>query len=315
MATVETLDDHRRPADDPRAALRALLEAQGWSMKEAAGRIGLSDAAVGAWLREEYRGNNARVEKLVRRFLATERDVSAMRAGGLDRHADLAVTEQVSLVAAHAHANRDLAAVYGAAGAGKSWALQRYCNQHSGAWYASMSPAITTPTSVLARIAGALDVAVTRATAAQLERVVIDRLSGGQVLLVVDEAHHLTQGLLDVVRCVYDAAGCGLVLAGNEPLWSRLASGDRAAQLVSRVGIARHLRKPVAADILALAETLLGRPAEGAGRDAVLAVGRGVGGLRAVRKIIAQAQILARGDGRDKAATQDLADAALLLKS
>ena len=176
-----------------------------------------------------------------------------------------------------------------------------------------MSPATSTPTAVLARTAEALDLTAARVTAARLERIVIDRLSGGQKLLVVDEAHHLSQALLDVVRCVYDAAACGLVLAGNEPLWSRLASGDRAAQLVSRVGIARRLRRPADADILALAAALLGSAPAGAGRTAVLAAGRGIGGLRAVRKLITQAQLLARGDDRDKATSQDLADAAALL--
>ena len=215
-------------ADEARAALRELQGRQGWTKAEVARRVGMSSAAVSSWLAGTYRGNNARIEQLVRRLIETERDLSDLRAAGLDRHADLAVTEHVARVAAHAHVNADLAVVCGAGGGGKTWALKRYCAEHTGAWLVTMSPAVTTPAAVLARIADVLDGSTAETTAARLERAVVDRLSIGNALLVVDEAHHLTQALLDVVRCVYDAAAtCGLVLAGNEPLWSRLASGDR----------------------------------------------------------------------------------------
>lgn len=300
-------------AEKVRAGLRAMIDGRGWSIADVARQIGRSDSALSTWLRGQYRGDNARITQLVQRWLDTEREVESLRAAGLERHADLAVTERVARVAQHAHANADLVVVYGAAGAGKTWALRRYVADHTGAWFVSASPAITTPSALLARVARALDVAGARTTAAQYERGIVDRLSIGPALLVVDEAHHLSQPLLDVLRCVHDAAACGLVLAGNEPLWGRLAGGDRAAQLVSRVGIACRLRRPAEADVVQLAETLVGEQLRGRGRAAVLAAGRGMGGLRAVRKLIGQAHILARGDGRERAAEQDLADAAELL--
>ena len=306
---VQQIHDSDRDRDE----VRALLAARGWSRGEAAARIGVSDSTISLWLRGNYSGDNARIGQLVRRWLDTERDVSALRAAGLDRHADLAVTEQIERVARHAHANADCVVVYGAAGGGKTWALRRYVDESTGAWYTAMSPALTTPAAVLARIARALDVGAGLTTGARLEQAVVDRLSVGSTLLVVDEAHHLTQALLDVVRCVHDAAGCGLCFAGNDPLWSRLASGDRAAQLVSRVGLTYRLRRPAAADVLELAATLLGTPATGGARTALLAAGGGLGGLRAVRKLVGQAHILAAGDGRDRAAGQDVADAAELL--
>ena len=298
---------------DDREAVRTLMEERGWSLGDAATRIGISDSTVSLWLRGSYRGNNTRIGTLVRRWLDTELDVSALRAAGLDRHADLAVTDQVERALRHAHANGDCVVVYGAAGAGKTWGLTRHCGSSSGAWYTAMSPALTTPAAVLRRIARALDVGGGLTTAARLEQAVVDRLAVGSTLLAIDEAHHLTQPLLDVVRCVHDAAGCGLALAGNEPLWARLASGERAAQLVSRVGLTYRLRRPTEADVLQLAATLLGTPATGTARAAVLTAGRGIGGLRAVRKLIGQAHILAAGDGRPRARLGDVADAAELL--
>lgn len=312
MGTVERMTDR---GGDTRGELRALMDERGWSAAETARRAGVSATAIGAWLRGEYRGDNRRIESLAQRLLRTERDAAGLAAAGLDRHADLAVTEQICACAAHAHVNADLVVVFGAAGGGKTAALGHYVANHAGASMVTMSPAVTTPAAALGRIAEELDGSTSEGTAARLERAVVSRLSVGRALLVVDEAHHLSQALLDVVRCVHDAAGCGLALAGNEPLWGRLARGDRAAQLVSRVGLRFHLRHPSAADVMALAETLLRRAPAGPGRRAVLAAGRGVGALRAVRKLAAQALILARGDGRGEPTDQDLADAADLLSA
>ena len=109
-----------------------------------------------------------------------------------------------------------------------------------------------------------------------------------------------------------DQARCGLVLAGNEPLWARLASGERAAQLVSRIGIRRRLTRPADTDILALAERLLRLRPTGDARRAVLQAGRGIGGLRAVRKLAGQALVSARAEGRDRIAPGDVALAAAM---
>ena len=299
-----------------RAEVRALLAERGWSKNYAAARIGVSGTTLSQWLHGKYKGDNDRIGQLVRRWLDTERDVSALQAAGLvDRHADLAVTEQVERAARHAQANADVVVVFGAAGAGKSWALKHYCAASTGAWFVEMSPAVTTPAAVLARIAEGIGVGAGMTTAARLERAVVDRLKIGSTLVAVDEAHHLTQALLDVVRCVYDQAGCGLVLSGNEPLWSRLASGERAAQLVSRVGLTYQLRRPAAADALVLATTLLGEEPAGKARKALLAAGGGVGGLRSVRKLVTQAHLLAAADDRDRASAADVVDAADLLRA
>lgn len=316
MEKVTALQAVNPPRADARDALRTLIDKRGWSKAEVGRRMGVKATVVSSWLHGTYRGNNDRIADLVQRVLATEQDADDLTTAGLDRLADLAVTEQVSNIAAHAHANADLVVVFGTAGGGKTSALKRYCVEHAGAWLVTMSPAITTPSAVLTRIAKKLyGGSAPETTAARLEEAVIARLSIGRSLLIVDEAHHLTQALLDVVRCVYDEAGCGLALSGNEPLWSKLAGGDRAAQLVSRVGQKYHLPPPAATDILALAEALLSRPPAGVGRKAVLAAGESNGALRSVRKLIAQAQILARGDERDQANDQDLADAAELLQS
>ena len=296
-----------------RAEVEALLKDRGWSKKDAAKRIGINSTTLSQWLHGKHRADNARIEQLVRRWLDTERDISATRTAGLDRHADLAVTEQIERAARHAQANADAVVICGFSGAGKSRGLKDYCKANAGACYVEMSPAVTTPASVLSRIAEQLGVGAGATTAARLERAVVGRLKAGSSLLVADEAHQLNQALLDVIRCVYDQAGCGVVFAGNEPLWSKLTDGDRAAQLVSRVGLTLQLGAPAEADILELAQTLLGMKPTGKARSKLLAVGGGMGGLRAVKKLAAQAFLLAAGDGRDRIEPGDIVDAAELM--
>ena len=311
MADVVTLEH----PSDVRRAFRALLDARGLALAAAARGVGVSAPALSSWAGGKYKGDNARLDRLVRRWLDTEAEVAALRSAGLDRHAELAVTSEIDLLADHAQANADLVLVYGAAGSGKTWALRRYAEQRAEVWYVAMSPAVTTPTATLARIARALDVGATETTAARLERAIVEHLRGRHALVIVDEAHQLTPALLDVVRCVHDATSCGLALAGNEPLWARLASGERAAQLVSRIGLRRRLGRPAEADVLALAETLLRGRVTGPARQALLTAGRGVGGLRAVRKLVGQALLLARGDDRDRIAPGDVVDAAAQMEA
>ena len=303
---METNDTH----DALRERLRAHIEHQGLTIREAARGIGMSQPAISGWLGAGYRGDNDRLAGLVRRWLDTEDEMARMRAGGVGRHADLSVTLRVQGLAAHAQANSDCVLVYGAAGAGKSYALERFCVQRSGAALVSMSPAETTPSAVLSAIARTLDVGAGVTAAWRLKGAVVARLTGRGTLLVVDEAHHLSAALLDLVRIVHDASGCGLVLAGNEPLWSRLASTERAGQLISRIGRECKVKSPSETDVLELARTLLRREAEGKARKALLDVGGGLGGLRAVSKLVGVAAVLARGDGRDDIRDGDLLDAA-----
>ena len=152
MSAVTPIDAARGGGPDLRRELREHLDAEGVSIAEAASGIGMSAPAVSAWLRDAYRGDNDRMGRLAARWLATERAVAERRSGRLDRHADLAVTEQIGVLAMHAQATADLVLVYGTAGSGKTWALKRHCERHSEAWYVSMSPAVTTPASALARI-------------------------------------------------------------------------------------------------------------------------------------------------------------------
>ena len=295
-----------------RAAVQRRIDQAGLTITHVAERIGMSSTTVSQYLKGTYPANSRRVAAALERWLKTDQEL--VDAGFLRRrdrrHVELDITASLQTWCRHAQANGDLVVIYGMAGTGKTWSLQRYAEETTAAWHVAMSPSLTTAAAVLSRIARAIGTGGDHRTAARLEQAVIDRLSGIDAVLLVDESHHLPQALLDVLRCVHDAAECGLVLAGNEPLWSRLASGERAAQLVSRVGLRRRLRRPSAADALTLARHLLERDVAQNERKTITATAAGPGGLRAVRKLIGQARVLAAAEDREAVEAQDIQTAA-----
>ena len=297
-------------ADDLATRVSRTLERDGLSMAKAAKEVGVSSATLSTWLRGSYAGSVKNVNERVERWLALRED-QARRGMPAQAHAALAVTEEISLILSLAQTQADCALIYGAAGAGKSYAAQRYATERPQVALSTMSPAVSTTLSALKRVARALSFAPPKTcSAAAVEDMLVERLADRNALLVVDEAHHLSQAMLDELRCIHDRAGCGLALLGNEPLWARLAGGERAAQLVSRIGLRKHLGMPAAGDADLIAATLLRRQPNAAEQKIVRAAARRAGGLRAVCKLVFNARTFALGDEREAIAAEDLAAAA-----
>jgi len=252
-------------------------------------------------------------EALLRQYYAAARAERRAEKPKPDGYADLGVTATVRLWAGYAMENRDVVLLQGPPACGKTYALERFCDEHERAWRVEMSPAICTPAAVLSSVADALELGDVSGGPARVGKAVARRFEGGNALLVIDEAHHLSELLLDEVRCIRGEASCGLVLAGNPPLWTRVSSGERSA-LYSRIGHMESLKRASESDVITLAEALARRELGAKGRDAAVAVSRGTAGFRAVVKMMGLAAIFARGDGRGEANDDDLAKAAARMK-
>ena len=94
MADVVTLEH----PSNVRRAFRALLDARGVTLAAAARGVGVSAPALSSWAGGKYKGDNARLDRLVRRWLDTEAEVAALRSAGLDRHAELMASTPGDLV-------------------------------------------------------------------------------------------------------------------------------------------------------------------------------------------------------------------------
>ena len=113
---------------------------------------------------------------------------------------------------------------------------------------------------------------------------------------MVDEAHHLREKQLNEFRIIRDRAGCGLALVADETISMALA---RCQQVDGRIGLRIDLATQPTPDVEDIANGLLGRRPSKAELKTLNAVGKGPGGLHAMRRLLGRAWMVAQAAGRD----------------
>ena len=154
-----------------------------------------------------------------------------------------------------------MGAIVGAPGVGKTTTLRWYAERERDVAYCAMNPAHSSMSAMLALVCDALCRQVTGcgnsgSGSARLYQVACNAIEWGKAdVLLVDEAQHLNDRCLDVLRCLHDETGVALVFAGNESLRSRFNNTQLAAfaQFTSRLGPRVELDMPTTADVAALA--------------------------------------------------------------
>ena len=297
-------------ADELRKALQIELDVSGLSMARAASQMGRHASSLSRWLSSTYTGNNEAVAADVARWLETRADAArhSLEGAGLDRHAETAAYKQITTALGYAQATGDIVTVIGKPGRGKTWAVQHYCEAKTGAYYFPASGAITKMPGLLSRIGSTIGAGSSFRSALEAETAVIDHLRGhGDALLVVDEAQHLRDRLLDELRVIRDHAGCDLALVADETI--RMAF-TRLPQIKGRVGLAIDLKAQPEADVEQIAAGVPKRAPSKAELKMLNAVARGSGGLHALRRLLGGAWMIARGSGRQEIEAADIAAAA-----
>jgi len=299
---------------DLRAAFQIELEQSGLSTARAADQIGRHASSITRWLNGTYTGDNDAVAADIERWLDTRADAArrSLDGAGLDRHAETSAARQITSALAYAHAAGDIVAIIGKPGRGKTWASERYCAGRTNAFYLSVSSAVFSLPGLLSLVGEAIGAGRHHRSALEAERTIIDRLRDRQALIVVDEAHHLRDKLLDELRIIRDRAGCGLALVADETIRMALA---RCQQVDGRIGLKIDLAtQPLAtqpmADVEDIAAGVLGRRPSKKELKTLNAVGKGPGGLHAMRRLLGRAWMVAQAAGRDSIEPADITAAA-----
>lgn len=243
-----------------RQRVQAAMAAAGLSQKAVSKEIGYSDGAISQWLRGQYTGDNAELERKAEQWLQL-REQRSQAAGIMPTiptwFEGPSAASMMTAIAA-AHITGDMACVYGGPGVGKTTTLRRYRDMHPRVWLATMAPHCNTPVPALQEIAEALGIREVSYTGARpLHRIIVRTVTNTGGCLLIDEAQHLGEKCLDQIRAIHDETGLAIVLVGNETVYSRLTGGSRAvqhAQLFSRIGGRRYVAKPAAGDVQAMAE-------------------------------------------------------------
>ena len=286
------------------ARARAELDTGGLSQARAAKEAGISDAAFSQWLSGTYRGNAATIAGKVERWLETrhERRLSASRMPALPAFAETATAARILNALSYVQSAADLGVIYGASGVGKTVAAREYARQHSNVWLVTVTPASAALGAFLARVAAASGVRLSSRRCADMEDSIVRRLRESGGLLVVDEAQHLKTRVIEQARAIYDATGVGLVLMGNELVYSQLHGSVRAAafaQLFSRVGKRLHLTGASRGDAATLLRKF-GACADGEEKRFLSEIARQPGALRAMLQVARLGCVLAGSKRADR---------------
>lgn len=280
--------DQAAPAGgrDLRAEVRAVL-AEGLTQSKAARQCGMSGARLGQWLADKYKGDNAAAEAEISAWL-DGRDARADVVRNIPDVAPFIETPtamRIIHVLRYTHSGRDLGLVAGAAGVGKTTAVNQYVNVTPNAWRATMSPATAGLVPALEEVAAALTLE-SRGGAASTFRAVVTRVRDTGGVVVVDEAQHLCPAALDQLRAIGDAASIGIVFVGNQTTMERVTTQDATyAQIASRLGRRVNIKLTSQGDLRALLAAW-GVTSEEVTRAACQIVQRDSGSLRDVVKCL-----------------------------
>lgn len=261
-STAEDLLDRALPDLDEAAVRKEFLEAVGQDgrpLARIAPETGIAYQTLAAWRQGSYAGNTARVAHAVQAWLNGREARARAKAALPNNEPQFVMTRTASRIweiLEFCQATPTIGVVIGNAGVGKTQALRGYQKQYpQTTWIATMMPCHASIYASLCEIARSLGL-FRDGRASALTMRILERLQGTRGMLMIDEAQHLPVEALDQVRGLFDAAGIGIVLAGNRQLDANMGlerRRDQLAQIASRVGIRFRRDRALKADI----ETML----------------------------------------------------------
>ncbi|MCW9699746.1 AAA family ATPase [Avibacterium sp. 20-129] len=237
--------------------LRALMDIKGYQQKQVAQLLGVSITVVSLYLKGEYNGNVADIDRKVEELI--ERDkAKVVEAKYNATFVPTLAARRGMEVMQFAHIEGEINVIYGSAGLGKTQMLKEYERRNSSAVLIEVDPSCT-PKVLLRKIAEAVG-ANARGVNNELLDSIVSKLKGSERLLMIDEAELLSTRSLEFIRRIHDLTGVGVVLAGMPRLLINLkGKNNELAQLYSRVGFACDLGNALSEEDLGLlAESALG---------------------------------------------------------
>ncbi len=219
-----------------REELEIFLESQGLSQAALGRALGVSSASISTFRKGEYKGNNKELGRKIKLYL----DNYANKNKGGAKKENVQVYEShdkqmADFVINEAVRDKEIAIIVGCAGSGKSTIAKDYARLH--------------PNAILIE-----------ATLHSTARVILDELcerthiSGGRnlhekvlliakelkrrdVVILIDEAEHLSVRALEDLRRIWDFSSCPLIFFGTEILLKNLiGKNGELRQLYSRIG-------------------------------------------------------------------------------
>lgn len=196
----------------------------------------------------------------------------------------------------YAQISESIVVIFGASGVGKSEALREYKRNNNNVWHVTASPSRSSLTECLYELAMELDMEQAPRRKGPLSRVIRKRIMGTEGLIVIDEADHLDYPTLEELRILQEETGVGMVLVGNNRVYTQLTGGRRNedfARLFSRIAKKRGIHKTKIADVKAIADAWNIQPEKE--RALMQQISERPGGLRLLSKTLKLAAMFSKG--------------------
>lgn len=260
--------------------------------------FGIPYGTFTAWKGGSYAGDNDRIAGEVAKGLEARRDRARTSAvlPAAPGFQQTPTAQALLSILQFCHHAPDLGVIAGGAGIGKTTTLEEYKRRTPNVHIVTAEPVTRAAHSLLADLSETIG--VVERSPSRLSKAIVQRLAGAGALIVIDEAQHLTTEALDQLRTVHDKAKCGIVICGNETVYSRLAGEGRKAQfaqLFSRVGMRHTQPRPLDGDVITLVSAW---KVDGEREIGLLkSIARKPGALRGITKTLRFAHVIAAGEG------------------
>lgn len=215
--------------EQTRAELLAFMEETGTKQKQIADESGLSTAVVSQFISNTYTGDNIKAADTLNKYLKLAKERLNV-VSGQRFYKDLGNTQVVNGAAAYAHKHCEMTLIRGDSGAGKTTALRYYADNNAGVVFVTANSTVKTGRLILQEIAGAMGKNCIGCNIKQTMDKLLKMLSGTKRLIIIDEADRLSLNALQAVRDLNDIAHVGVVLAGNNKLYTQMFTGTKGGE-------------------------------------------------------------------------------------
>ena len=212
-----------------RQALHEFMQLTKKTQRQLSKEIGMSTAVISQFLNGVYTGDNEEVAETINRYLA----VGKQRLNNVQACAfyeGLYNTQEVLFAVGYAHRKGDIVLVCGDAGAGKTTALQFYCENNVNVIFVTANSCTKSASAILNLISKASGGRQLTGKRDEMMQSLIQTLEGSNRLIIVDEADHLSLDALQAVRAINDQAQVGVVLSGNEKIYYQMKYGSKSSK-------------------------------------------------------------------------------------
>lgn len=275
--------------------VKAITESKAVSASQIAKEISVSPATLSQILNGAYKADPSKmIDKLDKwlRMREQRQTAPSVNPGFVMTQTAKQITDDLI----YAQVTESIVVIFGASGVGKSEAIREYKRNHNNVWMITASPSRSSLTECLYELAMELGMDDAPRRKGPLSRVIRNRLVGSEGLVVIDEADHLDYPTLEELRILQEETGIGMVLVGNNKVYTQLTGGRRNedfARLFSRIAKKRGIHKTKVADVRAIAD------AWNVNGDAecslMVQISERPGGLRLLSKSLKLAAMFARG--------------------